>query len=200
MPILIKTKGKTTTDHISPAGLWLAYRGHLDKFSDNMFMGATNAFTGKSARAKNIASGETGQPIAKIARDYRARGIGWVVIGDSELRRGQQPRACRPLAAIARRRGRDCPQLRAHPRVQSEEAGAARADLSRSGGLRSHPRGRSPQLDRVAAMAPGKPLECRVAHSDGTAESLSLDHSYSERQLTWFRAGSALNVFHNPPK
>ena len=65
MPVLIKTKGKTTTDHISPAGPWLRYRGHLDKFSDNMFMGATNAFTGEAGKGKNVLTGETGQAIAQ---------------------------------------------------------------------------------------------------------------------------------------
>jgi aconitate hydratase len=66
--VLIKTKGKTTTDHISPAGPWLRYRGHLDKFSDNMFMGATNAFTGETGKGKNVVTGEGGQSIAQIAR------------------------------------------------------------------------------------------------------------------------------------
>ena len=74
MPVLMKTKGKTTTDHISPAGPWLRYRGHLDKFSDNMFMGATNAFTGEAGKAKNVLTGETGQSISAIARDYKAQG------------------------------------------------------------------------------------------------------------------------------
>jgi len=74
MPVLLKSKGKTTTDHISPAGPWLRYRGHLDKFSDNMFMGATNAFTGAAGRGKNALSGEADLPFAKIARDYKARG------------------------------------------------------------------------------------------------------------------------------
>ena len=72
-PVLIKTRGKTTTDHISPAGPWLRLRGHLEKFSDNMFMGAVNAFTGGTGEGLNVLTGESGQPIAKIARDYKAR-------------------------------------------------------------------------------------------------------------------------------
>ena len=74
MPVLIKTKGKTTTDHISPAGPWLRFRGHLDKFSDNLLMGATNAYTQDAGTGKNLLTGEQGQPIATIARHYQAQG------------------------------------------------------------------------------------------------------------------------------
>src|ERR671915_2082974 len=79
MPVLIKTKGKTTTDHISPAGVWLRYRGHLDKFSDNMFLGATNAFTGEAGHGLNVITGERGQTISQIARHYKSQGVKWVV-------------------------------------------------------------------------------------------------------------------------
>src|SRR6202030_3768431 len=81
MPVLIKTKGKTTTDHISPAGPWLRSRGHLDKFSDNMFMGATNAFTDEAGTGVNVLNGEKGQAIGKLARYYKAHGILWVAVG-----------------------------------------------------------------------------------------------------------------------
>ncbi len=88
MPVLIKTKGKTTTDHISPAGPWLSLRGHLDKFSDNMFMGATNAYTGDTGTGKNVLTGEEGQAISKIARHYKAEGVKWVVVGDHNYGEG----------------------------------------------------------------------------------------------------------------
>src|SRR5206468_9305731 len=88
MPVLLKTKGKTTTDHISPAGSWLRYRGHLDKFSDNMFMGAINAYTGEAGKGKNVLTGETGQTISAIARSYKARGVKWVVVGDANYGEG----------------------------------------------------------------------------------------------------------------
>ena len=74
MPVLMKTKGKTTTDHISPAGPWLRYRGHLDKFSENLFMGGTNAFTGETGKGKNVLTGERGQMISAIAKYYKAHG------------------------------------------------------------------------------------------------------------------------------
>src|SRR2546427_9632353 len=73
MPVLLKTKGKTTTDHISPAGAWLRYRGHLDKFSDNMFMGAINAYTGEAGKGKKTLNRETRQSISAIARGHKAR-------------------------------------------------------------------------------------------------------------------------------
>jgi aconitate hydratase len=74
MPVLIKTKGKTTTDHISPAGPWLRYRGHLDKFSDNLFMGATNAYAREMGQGRNVLTSERGQAISAIARHYKAHG------------------------------------------------------------------------------------------------------------------------------
>src|SRR5258705_891275 len=88
MPVLLKAKGKTTTDHISPAGSWLRYRGHLDKFSDNMFMGATNAYTGKAGKGKNGLTGQTGETISAVARSYKARGVKWVVVGDANYGEG----------------------------------------------------------------------------------------------------------------
>src|SRR6202158_1961428 len=82
LAVLIKAKGKCTTDHISPAGSWLKYRGHLDKISDNMFTGAINAFTGEAGKGRDILSGEAGAPFAQIARHYKAEGLGWVAVGD----------------------------------------------------------------------------------------------------------------------
>src|SRR6266849_4548774 len=88
LPILVKTKGKTTTDHISPAGPWLRYRGHLDKISDNMFLGAVNAFTGEAGKGVNPLTGGEPQPFARIARDLKAKGVRWVVIGDENYGEG----------------------------------------------------------------------------------------------------------------
>src|SRR3989440_7451850 len=109
LPILIKTKGKTTTDHISPAGPWLRYRGHLDKFSDNMFMGATNAFTDEPGTGVNVLTGEKGQAIGKLARYYKAHGVRWVAVGDDNYGEGSSrehaalsPRLLGGAAVIAR--------------------------------------------------------------------------------------------------
>lgn len=89
LPLLIKTKGKTaTTDHISPAGPWLKFRGHLDKISDNMFLGANSAFTSEPGRGTNVLTGEANLTIAQIARDYKSKGIGSVVVGDENYGEG----------------------------------------------------------------------------------------------------------------
>ncbi|MDH3438457.1 MAG: aconitate hydratase, partial [Betaproteobacteria bacterium] len=88
MPVLMKTKGKTTTDHISPAGPWLRFRGHLGKFSDNTFMGAVNAYTGEAGKGKNVLTGQAGQSIADIARHYQGKGLRWVVVGDANYGEG----------------------------------------------------------------------------------------------------------------
>jgi aconitate hydratase len=196
MPVLMKTKGKTTTDHISPAGVWLRYRGHLDKFSDNTLMGATNAFTGETGKGKNVLTGATGQSIASIARDYRARGLRWVIVGDANYGEGSS----REHAAL-------CPRLLGGAAVIARSfARIHESNLKKQGLLAltftdpahyDHIR----EDDRVsllglADMAPGKPVTCQVTHADGTVETLPLAHSFSASQLEWFRAGSALNLFH----
>ena len=196
MPVLMKTKGKTTTDHISPAGVWLRYRGHLDKFSDNMFMGATNAFTGETGKGKNVLSGATGQPIAAIARDYKARGVKWIVVGDHNYGEGSS----REHAAL-------CPRLLGGAAVIARAfARIHESNLKKQGLLAltfQDPKDydRIREDDRIslvglAGLAPGKPVECRIAHADGTSETLKLAHSFSASQLEWFRLGSALNLFH----
>jgi len=196
MPVLLKTKGKTTTDHISPAGPWLKYRGHLEKFSDNLFLGAMNAFTGETGRAKNALSGETARAISQIARDYRSRGIKWVVVGDWNYGEGSSrehaalsPRLLGGAAVIARSFARI---HESNLKKQGLLALTFRdpADYDR---IREDDR---ISLLGLADMTAGKPVVCRVAHSDGTADSVALHHSYSERQIEWFRAGSALNVLH----
>ena len=109
LPVLMKTSGKTTTDQISPAGPWLRYRGHLSKFSENMFMGAINAFTGETGKGKNVVTGEAGQAISRIATSYREDGLRWVVVGDSNYGEGSSrehaalsPRLLGGAAVIAR--------------------------------------------------------------------------------------------------
>ncbi|HSB77969.1 MAG TPA: aconitate hydratase [Candidatus Methylomirabilis sp.] len=196
MPVLIKTKGKTTTDHISPAGPWLRYRGHLDKFSDNMFMGATNAFTGEAGKGKNVLTGETGQAISKMARHYKSQGIKWVAVGDHNYGEGSSrehaalsPRLLGGVAVIARSFARiHESNLKKQGLLALTFQDAADYDRIREDDRIS--------LVGLATMAPGKPVECRVRHSDGTTETLRLSHSFSAPQLEWFRAGSALNLFH----
>jgi len=200
MPVLIKTTGKTTTDHISPAGPWLRYRGHLDKFSDNLLSGAINAYTGEAGTGRNVVTREPAQPISNIARDYRGRGIRWVVVGDANYGEGSSrehaalsPRLLGGAAIIARS------FARIHESNLKKQGLLAltfrdHADYER---VREDDR---LSLVSLATMAPGKPVECRLRHADGTTESLLLNHSYSTAQLRWFRAGSALNLLLGAPQ
>jgi len=197
MPVLIKTRGKTTTDHISPAGPWLRYRGHLDKFSDNMFMGATNAYTGEAGKGLNVLTGERGEAISKIARYYKARGLCWVVVGDSNYGEGSS----REHAALS-------------PRLLGGAAVIARSfarihesNLKKQGLLPltfSDPKDydKIREDDRISlvglkGLTPGMPVTCIVDHSDATKEILQLNHSFGASQVTWFKLGSALNLLHH---
>ncbi len=196
MPVLMKTQGKTTTDHISPAGYWLRFRGHLDKFSDNMFMGATNAHTGETGKGRNMLTGATGETISAMARDYKAKGVKWVVVGDHNYGEGSSrehaalsPRLLGGAAVIARSFARiHESNLKKQGLLALTFQAAADYDKIR-------------QDDRIsllglADLAPGKPVECVIHHADGTTETLHLNHSFGESQLEWFRLGSALNLFH----
>jgi aconitate hydratase len=194
MPVLLKAKGKTTTDHISPAGPWLRFRGHLDRFSDNMFMGASNAFTGETGRGRNAVTGETGQAFANIARDYKSRGLRWAVVGDRNYGEGSSrehaalsPRLLGGAAIIARS------FARIHESNLKKQGLLALtfqddADYER---IREDDR---IGLVGLADLAEGKPVVCRVEHADGTTETLSLLHSFSASQIKWFHAGAALNL------
>ncbi len=196
MPVLMKTKGKTTTDHISPAGPWLRYRGHLDKFSDNMFMGATNAYTGDAGTGKNALTGETGQAISKTARRYKAQGVKWVVVGDHNYGEGSSrehaalsPRLLGGAAVIARSFARiHETNLKKQGLLALTFQDPAHYDLIREDDRIS--------LVGLKDLAPGRPVRCIVRHSDGTTDELALNHSYGRPQIEWFKVGSALNLFH----
>ena len=196
MPVLLKAKGKTTTDHISPAGSWLRYRGHLDKFSDNMFMGAANAYTGEAGKGKNVLTGATGQTISAIARDYKSRGVKWVVVGDANYGEGSS----REHAALSPRLlGGAAVIVRSFARIH--ESNLKKQGLLALTFQSPADYDRIREDDRLSLvglrdMAPGKPVECIVKHADGTTETLRLSHSFAASQLEWFRKGSALNLFH----
>ena len=115
LPVLLKAQGKCTTDHISPAGPWLRFRGHLDNISDNMFIGAINAYTGEAGTTRNDLTGEENVPVAQVARDYKAAGMPWVVVGDENYGEGSsrehaamEPRFLGAAAIVVK-------SLRAHP-------------------------------------------------------------------------------------
>jgi aconitate hydratase len=196
MPILLKAKGKTTTDHISPAGPWLSLRGHLDKFSDNMFMGATNAFTGETGKGDNVVSGQPGQGFSQIARYYKTQGLRWVVVGDHNYGEGSSrehaalsPRLLGGVAVIARS------FARIHESNLKKQGLLALTFEDPADYERIQEDDRI-SLTGLAGMAPGEPVICLVRHQDGATETLRLNHSFSASQLDWFRKGSALNLFH----
>jgi aconitate hydratase len=194
LPLLLKTKGKTTTDHISPAGPWLKFRGHLDKISDNMFLGATNAFSAEPGKGTDVLAGESGLTIAQIARRYKAKGIGSVVVGDENYGEGSS----REHAAMSPR------FLNVKAVLVKSFARIHETNLKKQGILAltfSDPKDyeKIEQQDRIsvtglANLAPGKPVQVTIHKADGQALTIRANHSMTEQQLAWFKAGSALNA------
>ncbi|PWU19190.1 MAG: aconitate hydratase [Bdellovibrio sp.] len=192
--ILAKVKGKCTTDHISPGGSWLKYRGHLDHISDNLLLGADNAFTGEIGKGKNQLSGQKGFEFAKIAREYRKAGQGWIIVGDENYGEGSS----REHAAMSPRfLGCTAVVARSFARIHE-------TNLKKQGILAltfSNPRDydKIGEDDRVsiqnlAHLTPGKEVVMKVEHKGGGQEEISLRHSYNPEQIKWFKAGSALNL------
>lgn len=194
LPLLLKAKGKCTTDHISPAGPWLKYRGHLDHISDNMFTGAINAFTQEAGKGLNLETREKSQSIPAIARNYKSKGLRWVVVGDDNYGEGSSrehaamsPRFLGAAAVITKSFARIhetnlkkqgiLPLTFASPsdydRIQEED------HLSLTG---------------LSHLAPGKPVTLLIHHCDGKEEKIDLNHSMTHEQIEWFKAGSALNL------
>jgi aconitate hydratase len=194
MPVLLKTKGKTTTDHISPAGFWLRFRGHLDRISDNMFTGAVNAFTGERGKTRNLLSGEAGAEVPKVARAYRTAGKKWVVVGDENYGEGSS----REHAAMSPR------YLGGAAIIARSFARIHESNLKKQGVLPltfSDPADydRVRETDRVTLtnlrdLSPGVPITTLLHHEAGGTERIDLRHTLNQEQIAWFRAGSALNL------
>ncbi|MCE2464955.1 MAG: aconitate hydratase [Dehalococcoidia bacterium] len=194
MPVLAKVKGKCTTDHISPAGPWLSLRGHLDKFSDNMFMGAINAYTENAGKGTNLLTGESDRSFSEVARSYKKEGLPWVVVGDDNYGEGSSrehaalsPRLLGGVAVIARSFAR------------IHETNLKKQGLLALTFQDPADYDRIQENDRVSlvglnSLAPGRPVTCRIRHDDGTEEEIGLGHSFSEPQLEWFKLGAALNL------
>jgi aconitate hydratase len=194
LPILVKIKGKCTTDHISPAGPWLMYRGHLDKISDNLLLGAVNAFhEDQVGKGKNIPNHEM-ELLAHIAREYKSRKIKWIIIGDSNYGEGSS----REHAAMTPRYLGCCAVIsRSFARIHE-------TNLKKQGILALtfvNPKDYDKILedDMLSLLAlknlqEGKHLTCIIHHSNATADEILLKHSYNSSQIEWFKAGSALNL------
>jgi aconitate hydratase A / 2-methylisocitrate dehydratase len=194
LPLLIKTKGKTTTDHISPAGPWLKFRGHLDKISDNMFLGANNAFSSEPGKGTDVLTGESGLTIAQIARRYKAKGIGSIVVGDENYGEGSS----REHAAMSPR------FLNVRVVLTKSFARIHETNLKKQGILAltfADPKDyeKIEQQDRISvtglsSLAPGKPVQVTIHKTDGKTLTIQANHSITEQQIAWFKAGSALNA------
>ena len=193
LPLLLKARGKCTTDHISPAGVWLRYRGHLDNISDNLFLGAVNAFSGEAGKVRSLVDGEVLEA-ARAARLYKARGWRWVVVGDENYGEGSsrehaamEPRHLGGVAVVARSFARiHETNLKKQGMLPLTFADPEDYDRVREGDRIS--------ILGLAKLTPGEPLQVVAHHSDGTIDRLACQHSFNQEQIGWFKAGSALNV------
>ena len=194
LPVLVKTRGKTTTDHISPGGAWLRYRGHLTNISRNLLQGAVNAFTGETGQGTNVFTGETGVPFHRLARDYRERAGGSVIVGDENYGEGSS----REHAAMSPRfLGVLVVAARSFARIHEanlKKQGILPLTFEDPGGydrIRERDRLSFPPL---SDLSPGEPVTATVRRPDGTAFSLGFAHTLTREQIGWLEAGSALNT------
>jgi len=192
MTVLIKTKGKCTTDHISAAGPWLRFRGHLDNISNNMFLTAVNAANGEMNSVLNQDTKEYGA-VPATARDYKSKGIRWCVIGDDNYGEGSsrehaalEPRHLGGRAIIVKSFARiHETNLKKQGMLPLTFADPADYDKITSEDKIS--------LLNLKELTPGQPVTMVAKHPDGTSDSITLNHSCNEQQIAWFKAGSALN-------
>ena len=193
LPVLLKAVGKCTTDHISAAGPWLRFRGHLDNISNNLFIGANNAFSDKPGHGIDQLSGDEAK-LPDIARHYKAEGLGWVAVGDENYGEGSsrehaamEPRHLGALAVLVRSFARihetNLKKQGLLPLTFADPADYEKINVD----------------DRIdvlglAELAPDQPVRVRVRHADGSTDEFDTTHTMNAEQIEWFRAGSALNA------
>ncbi|MEZ7867136.1 MAG: aconitate hydratase [Paludibacteraceae bacterium] len=192
LPLLIKVQGKCTTDHISMAGPWLRFRGHLDNISDNMLIGAVNTFNEKTNSALHPASGQY-MAVPALARTYKAEGIGSVVVaeenygeGSSREHAAMEPRHLNVKAILVKS------FARIHETNLKKQGMLALTFVDKNDYLKVREDDKI-SITGLTEFAPGKNLKVVLHHSDGTTESFEAAHTYNEQQIGWFKAGSALN-------
>jgi aconitate hydratase len=193
MPLLLKAQGKCTTDHISQAGPWLKFRGHLDNISNNMFLGATNAFTGETGTGNDPVSGESNIELNKIARNLKGQELGWVAVGDENIGEGSS----REHAAMEPR------HMGARAFIAKSYARIFEANLKKQGVLpltfaNKCDYDKLQEKDRITVagldrLTPGKSVTVTLKHDDGGTDEITTNHTLSEKEIQWFYAGSALN-------
>jgi aconitate hydratase len=191
--VLIKAKGKCTTDHISMAGKWLTYRGHLDNIANNTLIGATNFFNGEQNKVKNQLTGEYAE-VPTVQRAYKAAGVSTIVVGDTNYGEGSsrehaamQPRHLGVRAILVKSFARiHETNLKKQGMLALTFINEADYDKIRE----------NDQIDFVdlTDFAPEKPLTLNLKHDDGTSETIQVGHTYNAQQIEWFKAGGALNL------
>ncbi len=193
LKLLIKAKGKCTTDHISMAGPWLKYRGHLDNISNNMLIGAVNAYNDKTDTVKNQLTGEYGA-VPATQRAYKAAGIGSVVVGDENYGEGSS----REHAAMEPRHlGVRAILVKSFARIHEtnlKKQGMLALTFNDKDDYEKVQEDDSIDILGLTEFAPGKSLTVVLNHKDGTKDSITVNHTYNEQQIEWFKAGGALNV------
>ena len=193
LKLLIKAKGKCTTDHISMAGPWLKFRGHLDNISNNMLIGAINFYNEKTDNVKNQLTGEYGA-VPATARVYKAEGIGSVVVGDENYGEGSS----REHAAMEPRHlGVRAILVRSFARIHEtnlKKQGMLALTFANKEDYDKVQEDDSIDIVGLTTFAPGMPLTVVLNHKDGTSDAITVNHTYNEQQIDWFRAGGALNV------
>ncbi|XP_012708426.2 aconitate hydratase, mitochondrial [Fundulus heteroclitus] len=192
MRVLIKVKGKCTTDHISAAGPWLKFRGHLDNISNNLLIGAVNIENNAVNKVKNQLTGEYGG-VPDVARFYRANGVNWVVVGDENYGEGSS----REHAALEPRHlGGRAIIVKSFARIHEtnlKKQGLLPLTFANPSDYEKIRPDDKISIFGLKSFAPGKPLTAVIKHADGSEESVSLNHTFNETQIEWFKAGSALN-------
>ncbi len=193
LKLLIKAKGKCTTDHISMAGPWLKFRGHLDNISNNMLIGAINFFNDKTDSVKNQLTGEYG-PVPATQRAYKAAGIGSVVVGDENYGEGSS----REHAAMEPRHlGVRAILVRSFARIHEtnlKKQGMLALTFAQKEDYNKVQEDDSIDILGLTSFTPGRPLTVVLNHKDGSSDEIQVNHSYNEQQIEWFKAGGALNV------
>jgi len=191
--LLIKAKGKCTTDHISMAGPWLKFRGHLDNISNNCLIGAVNAFNGETNKVKSQLNGEYGE-VPAVQRQYKAVGIPTIVVGDHNYGEGSS----REHAAMEPRHlGVKAVLVKSFARIHEtnlKKQGMLALTFCNEGDYDKIQESDTINLLNLDQFAPGKPIELELVHVNGSKEVITVNHTYNEQQIGWFKAGSALNL------
>ncbi|HAS58954.1 MAG TPA: aconitate hydratase, partial [Algoriphagus sp.] len=193
LKLLIKAKGKCTTDHISMAGPWLRFRGHLDNISNNMLIGAVNAFNDSTNKVKNQLTGEYGE-VPATQRHYKQHGIGTVVVGDENYGEGSS----REHAAMEPRfLGVRAILVKSFARIHEtnlKKQGMLALTFANAADYDKVLEDDSIDILGLESFAPGKSLQVVLHHADGSSDTIEVNHTYNEGQIEWFKAGSALNL------